>query len=116
MKNIPSNGRYRNVPNSQEPTAAKDEVTYLSALRAAGMDEVSFAKKLMELTQAQKPRWNPKKGSWEKFDDYDTQLAAMREIAKILGIYAKVASDDAPAPMRIDISAIPMHRERATET
>ncbi len=47
----------------------------------------------------------------EKYDDYGTQLAAFREIAKILGIYSK-DSDDTDAPIRIDISAIPMRRER----
>lgn len=116
MNNPPSNGRYRNVPNSQEPTAAKDKVTYLSALRAAGFDEVFYAKRLMELAQAQERRWNPKKGSWEKVDDYATQLAAMREIAKICDIYPKEDSDDSRAPVRIDISAIPKRRELATET
>jgi hypothetical protein len=65
---------------------------------------------MKDLAQAQERRWNPKKGSWEKFEDYGTPLAAFREIAKILGLYAK-DSDDSRAPTRIDISAIPMRRE-----
>lgn len=68
------------------------------------------AKKLKDLAQAQGRQWNPKKGSWEKFEDYGTQLAAVREIAKILGLYAK-DSDDSRVPTLIDISAIPRRRE-----
>jgi hypothetical protein len=112
MKNIAGNGRYRNVPNSQEAAVDKEEITYESALRKAGIDEVFVARRLKDLAQAQESRWNPKKGSWEKFEDYGTQLAALREIAKILGLYAK-DSDDSREPTRIDVSAIPMCREIA---
>jgi hypothetical protein len=98
------------VPNSQEAAGDKEEITYESALRKAGIHEVFVARKLKDLAQAQERRWNPKKGSWEKFEDYGTQLAAFREIAKILGLYAK-DSDDSRAPTRIDIRAIPMRRE-----
>ena len=110
MKNISSGGRYRNVPNSQEAAVVKEEITYESALREAGIDEVFVARKLMDLVQAQRRRWNPKKGSWEKFEDYGTQLAAIREIAKIFGIYGK-NSECADVPTTIDISAIPSRRE-----
>ena len=89
MKNIAGNGRYQNVPNSQEAAVVREEITYGCALRKAGIDEVFVARKLKDLAQAQGRRWNPKKGSWEKFEDYGTQLAALREIAKILGLYAK---------------------------
>lgn len=108
MKNVPSNGTNQNVLNSQKTAAAKEETAYEAALRKEGIDEVFIAKKLKSLAQAQGQRWNPKKGSWEKFEDYGTQLAASREIAKILGLY----SGDSSAPQRIDISAIPMTRER----
>ena len=110
MKNIQSEGRNRNVPNSQEAAGDKEEITHESALRQAGIDEVFVARKLKDLAQAQGRRWNPKKGSWEKFEDYGTQLAALREIAKILGLYAK-DSDDSRVPTLIDISAIPRRRE-----
>ena len=110
MKNIAGNGRYRNTPNSQDAVVVKEEITYESALREVGIDEVFVARKLKDLAQAQEWRWNPKKGSWEKFEDYGTQLAALREIAKILGLYAK-DSDDSRVPTLIDISAIPRRRE-----
>jgi hypothetical protein len=110
MKNIPSDRRYRNVSNSQKAAVVKEEITYASALRKAGIDEVFVARKLKDLAQAQEWRWNPKKGSWEKFDDFGTQLGSVREIAKILGLYAK-DSDDSRVPTLIDISAIPMRRE-----
>jgi len=58
-----------------------------SALRAEGIDEVFVARKLKDLLRAQGRRWNPKKGSWEKFEDYYTQLAPLKEIAKIFDIY-----------------------------
>ena len=110
MKNIPSNGTHRKVSNSREVAIAKEEITYESALRKAGIDEEFVARKLMKLAQAQGHRWNPKKRSSEKFDDYGTQLAALREIAKILGLYAK-ESGDSRVPTIIDISAIPRRRE-----
>ena len=112
MKNIAGNRRYRNVPNSQEAAVVREEITYESALRKAGIDEVFVARKLKDLAQAQERRWNPKKGSWEKFEDFGTQLGSVREIAKILGLYAK-DSDDSQVPTIIDISAIPMRREPA---
>jgi hypothetical protein len=116
MKNIPSNGRYRNVPDSQEAAVVKEEITYESALREAGIDEVFVARKLKDLVQAQERRWNPRKGSWEKFEDYGTQLAALREIAKILGIYRK-DSESEDVPTTINISATQfvgsLHQETA---
>jgi len=42
---------------------------------------------MRDLLRAQGRRWNPKKRSWEKCEDYGTELAALREIAKILDIY-----------------------------
>ncbi len=108
MKKTPSNGNYA---DSQEPGAVKEEITYESALREEGIDERFVARKLKDLLRAQGRRWNPKKGSWEKFEDYGTQLAALREIAKIFGIYP-TDSGGADVPRIINISAIPMRRER----
>ncbi len=107
------NGSYQSTANSQEPAVVKEEITYESALRAEGIDEVFVARKLKDLLQAQGRRWNPKKGTWEKFEDYGTQLAALREIAKIFDIYPK-DPEDADRPIRIDISAIPHRRERVS--
>jgi hypothetical protein len=45
MKNIAGNGRYRNTPNSREAAAVKEDITYESALRKAGIDEVFVAGK-----------------------------------------------------------------------
>src|SRR5260370_24469755 len=98
MKNILSDRRYRNVPNSQEPAVVKEEITYESALREVGIDEVFVARKLKDLLGAQTQRWNPKKESYQKFEDYCTQLAALREIAKIFDIYPK--DDDSNGSVR----------------
>jgi hypothetical protein len=103
------NGSCQSTANPQEPAVAKKEITYESALRAEGIDEVFVVRKLKDLLGAQGRRWNPKKGSWEKCEDYGTQLAALRELAKIFGIYAKDSEN--AVPTIIDISAIPKHRE-----
>src|SRR6266481_8795139 len=115
MNTTPSNGTSRNVPISQEPGVVKEEITYVAALREEGIDEVFVARKLRDLSGAQGRRWNPKKGSWEKFEDYGTQLGALREIAKILGIYAtqEEDSENERKPVRINISALPRRRELA---
>lgn len=62
-----------------------DVVTCESALREQGIDEAAIAKKLKDLLSAKTPRWNPGKHAFEVFDDHDTQLAAAKEIVKILG-------------------------------
>jgi hypothetical protein len=104
------NGSYQSTPNSQEPAVAKKEITYASALRDVGIDEVFVARKLKDLLGAQTQRWNPTKGSWQKFEDYGIQVAALREIAKIFDIYPK--DDDANGSVRtINISSLPFHRE-----
>jgi len=87
MNKASNNGNCRSVPGSQGPGIVKKEITYESALREEGINEVFVARKLKGLLGAQGQRWNPKKESWEKFDDYGTQLSAIREIAKIFGIY-----------------------------
>jgi hypothetical protein len=115
MNKTPSNGSDRRVANSQEPAVAKKEITYASALRDVGIDEVFVARKLKDLLGAQTQRWNPKKGSWQKFEDYGTQLAALREIAKIFDIYPKDPEDADGSVRTINISAIPMHRERVSD-
>ncbi len=43
MNKTPSNGTSRTVPNSHEPGAAKEEMTYESALREEGIDEANNA-------------------------------------------------------------------------
>ncbi|SRR5712692_4495573 len=120
MKKTPTNGNYRTAADSQEPGADKEGITYESALREEGIDEVFVARKLKALLRAQACRWNPKKGSWEKFEDYGTQLAALREIAKILDIYPRQAarkdSENENKVLIIDMSAIPKKRREPVQT
>lgn len=115
MNTTPSNGTCRSVSSSQEPGVVKEEITYASALREEGIDEKFVARKLKDLLRAQGQRWNPKKGSWEKFVDHGTQLAALREIAKIFGIYMtqEKDSENENKTLKIDISAIPFRRKLA---
>jgi len=84
-----TNRRYKSPPNSKEPGAVKEKITLESALREVGVDEVFLARRLMDLLQAQRRGRNHKKGSWEKFEDYGTQLAALRETNRIFGVYPK---------------------------
>jgi hypothetical protein len=106
------NGSGPKVVTSREPEVEKEEITFESALREEGINEVFVVKKLKDLLRAQGQRWNPKKGCWEKFDDYGTQLAALKEIAKILGIYLEANElENENKTLKINISAIPRRRE-----
>ncbi|HYT23436.1 MAG TPA: hypothetical protein VEW05_24760 [Candidatus Polarisedimenticolia bacterium] len=85
-------------------------------MREEEIDEVFVARKLRDLSGAQGRRWNPKKGFWEKFEDYGTQLVALKEIAKIFGIYAtQEDSENENKTLKIDISAIPFRRVRVPD-
>ncbi len=112
MKKTPSNGSYRSAANSPESEIVKEKITYESALREEGIDEVFVARKLKDFLRAEGRRWNPKKRTWEKCEDYDTQLAALREIAKISGIYAKDSEGTDVPVVIVDMSAIPPKRRR----
>ena len=68
MEKTVGNGNNRSS-NLQESETAKENITYESALRDVGIDEVFVARKLKDLVQAQERRWNPKKESWEKFEE-----------------------------------------------
>jgi hypothetical protein len=118
MNKTSNNGSDRNAVTSQEPEVEKEETTFESALREEEIDEVFVAKKLRDLSRAQGRRWNPKKGSWEKFEDYGTQLAALREIAKILGIYlgADESENDNKPPVVIDLTGMPYAYRRVVTT
>jgi hypothetical protein len=87
MDKTSNNESGKSVANSQELGVVREKITYESALRREGIDEVFIARILKDLLHAQGRRWNPKKESWDKFEDYGIHLAALREIAKILGIY-----------------------------
>lgn len=88
-------------------TIASSQIKTIAGLLT--LDEVFVARKLMVLVHAQGRRWNPKKRSWEKFEDYGTQLAAIREIVKIFGIHGR-DSEGPTVPTIIDISAMSIRR------
>jgi hypothetical protein len=112
MNRTPGNGTHICAARSPEPESVKEKITYEDALREEGIDEVFVARKLKGLLRAQGQRWNPKRGSWEKFEDYGTQLAALKEIAKIFGIYPTQEKDSESEnrTVKIDISGIPHRR------
>ncbi len=46
-----------------------------------------FVRAGVAMLQAKGKRWNAATKSWETFEDYGTQLAAVKEAARILGLY-----------------------------
>lgn len=69
-----------------------------AALRAMGLDEVSQAKKLLQLQNAKLPKWNPAEEEFQHFADAATQLAATREISRLLDHYPAPKMDQPPVP------------------
>ena len=103
-----NNRKGTGAPGSKEPRVVKKEIMY--ALPEEGIDPVFIARRLIELSKAQGRRWNRKKGCWEKFEDYRTQLAAIREVFKILSVYPTKGKDSEDETLKIEISAIPSPR------
>jgi hypothetical protein len=68
-------------------TAPKQQATCESALRESGVDESFIAQRLVDMLKAKRKRWNTATKSWEIFEDNVTQLLAIREAAKLLGMY-----------------------------
>lgn len=69
-----------------------------AALRAMGLDELSQARKLLKLQAARMPKWNPAKEKFDIFDDGATQLAATREISRLLDHYPAPKEDQPAIP------------------
>ena len=95
---------YRRGANSR--VVRKKKIEYESALQAEGINPVFLARKLEDLLGAQAPRWNPKTKSWEKFEDYDAQLAAFSETAKLLDIYP-VEDDMGDVGVKVVLVGVP---------
>lgn len=96
------------------PADADKRTSCEAVLREKGIDEAFLATKLNALLQAQKRQWNPNKKSWEKVDDHDIQMRALREVLKIFGVYPSAEEKlDSRPPQKIDISGIAITRERA---
>jgi hypothetical protein len=103
MDKTTSNESNSNAPNPQEPGVVKEKITLESALREEGIDAVFVARKLKDLLRAQGRQWNPKEGSWDKFEDYGAQLAALRELAKIYATLETKKDSKCPTVILVDI-------------
>ncbi len=91
----------------------KKPVSGRSALREQGVDEALVAQKLKDMLEARVRRWNPKTQTWEEFEDHATQLAAAREIAKMLGLYPREKDGEAEnSIMEVFIGRCPQSRRR----
>ncbi len=107
MNKTPINRSHGSPANPQEPGVVKKQMTCESALREEGIDPVFVARRLRDLLDAKMPRWNPKNESWEKFEDYPTQLAALKETGKILGIYPAEKSAKDKLPVKVVLVGVP---------
>lgn len=67
--------------------AAKHESRLESMLRKEGADEAFIAQRLMDMLEAKRKQWNTATKSFETFEDYKVQLAALEQIAHLLGFY-----------------------------
>lgn len=76
-------GKAAEGQSSGAPTLKRCE----SALLEQGVDVAFVGKRLKNMLEAKHRRWNNATQSWETFEDYGTQLEAIREIAKLLGLY-----------------------------
>ena len=57
------------------------------ALRKKGVDAAFISGRLIDMLDAKRKQWSPATKSWETFEDYKTRLAALEQIAKLLGLY-----------------------------
>ena len=70
-------------PKQQFPSEA--------ALRKYGVDEAFIAKRLVNMFEAKRRRWDPATQSWKTFEDYKTQLEALKVAANLLGLFPSQA-------------------------
>jgi hypothetical protein len=83
-------------PKTAETWARNIRVEIGAALRAIGINEISQAQKLLKLQRARMPKWNPAEERFQSFEDGATQLAATREISRLLDHYP-APKEDQPA-------------------
>jgi len=73
------------------------------AIRAAGMTAEYRAKKLKQLCEAKTSKWNPKKKSWDMFDDGHLQLEAVKELNRVDDSYPAPKPDAEPMTFELVI-------------
>jgi hypothetical protein len=78
------NGKATGGQSSDSP---KQEFPCEYALREKGVDGSFVAQRLIDMLNAKGKRWNTVTKSWESFEDYKVRLAALEQIAKLLGLY-----------------------------
>jgi len=71
------------------------------------VDVAFVAKRLKNMLEAKDRRWNNATKSWETFEDYGTQLEAIREAVKLLGLYpTRKELEDEHKPHEIEIRVV----------
>jgi len=72
------------VTEGQSSGVGKSPLEY--ALRKKGADEEFIAQRLINMTGAKRKQWNNVTKSFEIFEDYKVQLAAIEQIVRVLGL------------------------------
>lgn len=77
------------------------------ALRKKGVDEAFIVRRLVDMLEAKGKRWNAATKSSETFEDYKTQLAAIEQVAKLLGLFpTRKALEEQHKPNAVIISVV----------
>jgi len=77
------------------------------ALRKKGVDEVFIAQRLVDMLEAKGKRWNAATKSWETFEDYKAQLAAIEQAARLLGLFpTRKALEEEHKPHEVIFSVV----------
>ena len=59
-----------------------------------GINEGFIAKRLVNMFEAKRKRWDSATKSWKTFEDYQTQLEAIKVAANLLGLFPSQAELD----------------------
>jgi hypothetical protein len=115
MRRTPCEGSNGGAADSQIQRDVKDKITSEHAFQEEASEGVRVARKLMDLLEAKQPQWNPQEKCLEQVADHKTQLAALREIAKILGMYPTKDSDSVAPPVVIHLGQLTPREFRLQE-
>jgi hypothetical protein len=71
----------------QSSGAPQPEFPLEYALQKKGVDAAFISERLIDMVDAKRKQWSPATKSWKTFEDYKTRLAALEQIAMLLGLY-----------------------------
>src|SRR6266478_1454799 len=80
-------GSIDNATGGESSNSPKQQFPCEYALLKKGVDGSFVAQRLIDMLKARRKRWNTATKSRESFEDYEVQLAALEQIAKLLGLH-----------------------------